>query len=86
MAQGQGPRHKGGRMSQCHILPPHREHSFRGAEGCTKDISHDGPHTAVLKDGTTIEWDPKAEQIIGNERIASFFAREPRKGFEIPRV
>lgn len=36
--------------------------------------------------GTTIEWDPKAEQIIGNERTASFFAREPRKGFEIPRV
>ena len=57
MAQRQGPRHQAGSMIQCHILPPHRELLFRGAEGCTKDISHDGPHTAVLKDGTTIEWE-----------------------------
>lgn len=44
-------------MSLCHILPPHREHRFRGATGCSKEISHDGPHSAILKDGTAIEWE-----------------------------
>ena len=34
----------------------------------------------------TIRWDPKAEQIIGDEQAAGFFARTPRAGFEIPRV
>ena len=33
-----------------------------------------------------IQWDPKAEKIIGDEQAAEFFAREVRKGFEIPRV
>ena len=36
--------------------------------------------------GRVIKWDPKAEKIIGDEQAAKFFAREPRKGFEIPRV
>lgn len=44
-------------MSLCHILTPHREHMFRGATGCTKELSHDGPHNAVLEDGTVIEWE-----------------------------
>jgi hypothetical protein len=48
-------------MSLCHILPPHREHRFRGAAGCSKEISHDGkwaeynpgdPHMA--KDGSVV--------------------------------
>lgn len=33
-----------------------------------------------------INWDPIAEQIIGDEQAAAFFARTPRSGFEIPRV
>ena len=36
--------------------------------------------------GRTIKWDPKAEKITGDEQAAAFFSREPRKGFEIPRV
>lgn len=35
---------------------------------------------------TTFTWDPKAEKITDNEQAASLFAREQRKGFEIPRV
>ena len=34
----------------------------------------------------TIKWDPKTEQITGDDQAASFVAREPRKGFEIARV
>ena len=36
--------------------------------------------------GRAIKWDPKAEKIVGDDQAAKFFAREPRKGFEIPRV
>lgn len=36
--------------------------------------------------GRSIQWDPKAEQIIGDEVAAKLFAREQRPGFEIPRV
>ena len=36
--------------------------------------------------GRKIKWDPKSEQIIGDEQAASLYARTPRKGFEIPRV
>ncbi len=33
-----------------------------------------------------IKWDPKAEKIVGDDQAAAFFARTPRKGYEIPRV
>ncbi len=33
-----------------------------------------------------VKWDPKGEQIVGDTQAAAFFAREPRRGFEIPRV
>ena len=33
-----------------------------------------------------VKWDPKAEQILGDELAASLFSRTPRPGFEIPRV
>ena len=33
-----------------------------------------------------IKWDPNAEQIVGDDEAAKFFARIPRKGYEIPRV
>jgi predicted dehydrogenase len=36
--------------------------------------------------GRKIQWDPKAGQIVGDKQAASFFARAPRPGFEIPRV
>jgi len=36
--------------------------------------------------GRTIAWDPATERIVGDEQAASFAARTPRKGFEIPRV
>ncbi len=36
--------------------------------------------------GRTIRWDPKAEKIVGDDQAATFFARTPRPGFEIPRV
>jgi predicted dehydrogenase len=36
--------------------------------------------------GRTIEWDPAAEKIVGDEQAAAFAARTPRAGFEIPRV
>jgi len=36
--------------------------------------------------GRTIKWDPKKEKIVGDEQAASFFAREQRKGYEIPSV
>lgn len=36
--------------------------------------------------GRVIKWDPKAEKIVGDEQAATFFAREQRKGFEIPLV
>lgn len=35
--------------------------------------------------GRTVKWDPKAEKITGDDQAASFFAREPRSGYEIPR-
>jgi predicted dehydrogenase len=36
--------------------------------------------------GRKIGWDPAAETIVGDEQAASFMARRPRSGFEIPRV
>ena len=36
--------------------------------------------------GRKIKWDPKGEKIVGDKLAASFFARERRKGFEIPKV
>jgi predicted dehydrogenase len=33
-----------------------------------------------------IKWDPQQERIIGDDQAATFFARKPRTGFEIPRV
>jgi hypothetical protein len=36
--------------------------------------------------GRKIAWDPVKEQIVGDEQAASFAARTPRAGYEIPRV
>ena len=36
--------------------------------------------------GREIHWDPKSEKIIGDDKAASYLAREQRKGFEIPEV
>ncbi|MFM1904118.1 MAG: Inositol 2-dehydrogenase [Planctomycetota bacterium] len=36
--------------------------------------------------GRTINWDPAAERIVGDDEAAGFVARTPRAGYEIPRV
>ncbi|QDU97063.1 Gfo/Idh/MocA family protein [Lignipirellula cremea] len=36
--------------------------------------------------GRKIKWDPKGEQVIGDDQAAAFFARKPREGYEVPRV
>jgi predicted dehydrogenase len=36
--------------------------------------------------GRTISWDPATETIVGDDQAASFAARTPRPGYEIPRV
>jgi predicted dehydrogenase len=36
--------------------------------------------------GRKIQWDPKSEKIVGDDQAAGFFARVPRKGYEIPKV
>ncbi len=36
--------------------------------------------------GRVIRWDPEAEKILSDEQAAAFFAREQRKGYEIPSV
>jgi hypothetical protein len=33
--------------------------------------------------GRVIHWDPKSEQIVGDEQAAGFFARPQRAGFEV---
>jgi predicted dehydrogenase len=33
-----------------------------------------------------VKWDPKTEKIVGDDQAATFFARQQRKGFEIPKV
>ena len=45
-------------------------------------------HLAVIaaRLNRVIKWDAKAEKITGDDQAASFFARTPRAGFEIPRV
>jgi predicted dehydrogenase len=35
--------------------------------------------------GRKVQWDPK-EEIVGDDQAATFFARTPREGYEIPRV
>jgi len=36
--------------------------------------------------GRVIQWDSKAEKIVGDDQAAAFFARAPRQGFDLPRV
>jgi len=50
----------------------------------TMNVCHLAAIAARL--GKVIRWDAKAESIVGDEQAAGFFARVPRKGFEIPRV
>jgi hypothetical protein len=33
--------------------------------------------------GRKIQWDPKAEKIVGDQQAAAFFARKRRQGFDI---
>jgi predicted dehydrogenase len=36
--------------------------------------------------GRKIQWDPKAEKIVGDEQAAAFFARQRRQGFDIAKT
>jgi len=36
--------------------------------------------------GRKVQWDPKEEKIVGDDQAATFMARTPREGYEIPRV
>ena len=36
--------------------------------------------------GRVIKWNPKSEQIVGDDEAAAFLARKQRAGFEIPKV
>ncbi|WP_425613366.1 Gfo/Idh/MocA family protein [Anatilimnocola sp. NA78] len=36
--------------------------------------------------GRSIKWNPKSEQIVGDDEAATFLARKQRAGFEIPKV
>jgi hypothetical protein len=42
--------------------------------------------TLTARLGRKIRWDPKTEQVIGDEQANSFTSRERRKGFEILEV
>jgi hypothetical protein len=36
--------------------------------------------------GRVIKWDPAQEKILSDDQASAFFARQPRSGYEIPRV
>ena len=64
---------------------------FLGQGRCKSFTLFEYPDGRVVVDteclfGRKITWDPKNEQIVGDDQAAAFFARTPRKGFEIPRV
>lgn len=73
----------------------HKQNFFRcvreGGLGVSDVFSHvqtmNTCHLAAIaaRLGRVIRWDPKQEKIVGDEQAASFFARQPRAGFEIPR-
>jgi predicted dehydrogenase len=74
----------------------HKENFYRcireGGLGVSDALSHLQTmytcHLAAIaaRLGRTIKWDPKKEKILDDDEAATFFAREPRPGFEIPRV
>jgi hypothetical protein len=45
-------------------------------------------HLAAISSrlGRVIKWNPKSEQIVGDDEAAAFLARKQRAGFEIPKV
>ncbi len=74
----------------------HKDNFYRclreGGLGVSDPYSHvqtmNTCHLAAIaaRLGRVIKWDPKQEKIIGDDQAAAFFARQPRKGFEIPQV
>jgi len=63
---------------------PHAPNPFPAHRELLLNTCHLSAIAARL--GRAIKWDPKVERIIGDEQAAAMIAREPRKGFEIPRV
>ncbi len=74
----------------------HKENFYRcvreGGLGVSDVYSHvqtmNTCHLAAIaaRLGRTVIWDPQQEKIVGDVQAAAFFARQPRKGFEIPRL
>jgi predicted dehydrogenase len=74
----------------------HKENFYRcireGGQGVSDAFSHlqtmNTCHLAAIaaRLGRTIKWDPQNEKIIDDQEAAAFYARVPRKGFDIPRV
>ena len=74
----------------------HFRNFVRCASGGGKPISDVATHVQALnvchlaaissRLNRPIEWDDARRQIVGDDQAASFFAREQRKGFELPEV
>jgi len=74
----------------------HKQNFYRCIAEGGQPVSDVASHTQVMNTcllaviaarlNRVINWDPKAEKITGDEQAASFFAREARAGFEMPKV
>lgn len=74
----------------------HKENFFRCIREGGLPVSDVYSHTQAMATchlsaiaarlGRKIKWDAKSEQIVGDDEAAKFFARTPRKGYEISRV
>ncbi len=74
----------------------HKENFFRCIREGGLPVSDVYSHTQLMNTchlaaiaarlGRAINWNPVEEKIVGDEQAAGLFARQPRAGFEIPRV
>jgi len=52
----------------------------------TVELTERFAETIAARLGRSITWDPKTEQISGDDMAAAMLGREQRKGFEIPKL
>jgi hypothetical protein len=74
----------------------HKENFYRclreGGLGVSDAFSHvqtmNSCHLTAIaaRRKRVIQWNTQEESIIGDDQAAAFFARQPRSGFDIPRV
>jgi len=84
------------RTSSIDSMPAHKANFYRCIRDGGLPISDVFSHVQAMNTchlcgiaarlGRVIKWNPKTETIVGDEQAAAFFARQPRQGFEIPRV